>query len=265
MGVAYGGADGGDEGAEFVGVFLAGGEFDAGDDVDAAGIEEVDGVSDVGGGEASGDDDGEGLLDAFDDGEGGVPVESPAGASAGSGRTGVEEDAVDGFGVAQVVVERTGGGEQFAGFERLDDLAETEGAAEFGELVGRFVAVELNSGHADLIGKFGKALRGFVDDHAELFDGGRQGGDDCGGGFGRDLARASGQDEAEGAGSDSEAGESVVEVGVGTDLNPDHEDSFRFQVSSFKLKRRARYKDEVRWGRSRVCRVRRGGRRRGGG
>ena len=142
-------------------IFLAGGEFDAGDDIDAAGIEEADGVGDVGGGEASGDDDRDMLFDALDDGESGVPVEGLAGAAASGGRAGVEEDAVDGFGVAQVVVERVGRGEQFAGLERLDDFAETERAAEFGELASRFVAVELESGEADVVGEFREALLGF--------------------------------------------------------------------------------------------------------
>src|SRR5271169_1043338 len=154
-------------------------------------------ASTVGCGAGGGEEDGYDLLDAIDDGEGGVPIEVLAGAAAGGGGAGVEEDAIDGFGVAQVIVEHAGGGEQFVSLQRLDDLAETEGPAEFGELVGRFVAIELKAGQADLIGKFGKALRSLVDDYADLFDGGRQGGDDCGRGFWRDLARAGGQDEAE--------------------------------------------------------------------
>src|SRR5271165_1141959 len=168
-----GGAGGGDKRPEFGGVFLAGREFDAGDNVDAAGIEEAEGVGDVVGGEASSDDDGADLFYALGEREDGAPVEGPARASASSGRAGVEEDAVVGVADGEVGVELRWIGEQFASLERLDDFAETERRAKFGKLGGWLVAVELNAGEAEVGGKFGKALRSFVDNHSDLLDGGR--------------------------------------------------------------------------------------------
>src|SRR5271165_5881658 len=76
------GVGGGDEGTHFRDVFFAGRELDSGDDIDTAGIEEADGITDVIRVKATGDDDRDMLLDALDDGEGGVPIEGLAGASA---------------------------------------------------------------------------------------------------------------------------------------------------------------------------------------
>jgi hypothetical protein len=125
---------------------------------------------------------------------------------------------------------------EFAGLNCLDDFAETEGAAVFGELVGQLVAMELESGQAGLSGESRKRVGGFVGDDTDLFDGGWQGGDDFRGIIGCDLTLAGSEDEAQGVSAGVEAGESVVESRVRADFYADHRNSFEFLVLSFKLK-----------------------------
>lgn len=165
-----GGARGGDEGAQLGGVLLARRLFDAGDDIDSAGVEEADGVGDVGGGEASGDDDRDVLLDALDDGECGLPVEGDASASAGLRRSRIEQDAVVALMQGEVGVELAWVGKQLARLQRLDELAQTEGAPELGQLLRRLVAVQLQTGEADGFGEVLQRVRRFVDDDADFFD-----------------------------------------------------------------------------------------------
>src|SRR5215470_9815562 len=94
--------------------------------------------------------------------------------------------------------------------------------------------MKLEAGEA---GNFGEALQrfgSFVHHYADFLHGRWKLADDRSGGFGRDLARALGQDEAERVGSGIERGAGVVEIGGAADLDPEHGDSFRFRVSSFK-------------------------------
>jgi hypothetical protein len=89
------GADGLDEGTDFVGVFFSGLEFDAGGNIDSPRMKDVNRVLDVAGMEASGNDE---FADAVDDAGPGLnafPIEGAAGASGAGGSRGIEQNAGD--------------------------------------------------------------------------------------------------------------------------------------------------------------------------
>lgn len=126
----------GDEGADFVEVFDAGGRFDTGGDVDGCGAGLGDGLDDVFGGESAGEDEaflGEALAAEFEE----VPGEGFADAAIEAGVEGIEEDV--GAGVVGDGVE--------AGFvadlEGFDDVYASR--HEVGDVLWGFVTVELDA------------------------------------------------------------------------------------------------------------------------
>ena len=126
----------GDEGADFVEVFDAGGGFDTGGDVDGCGAGLGDGLDDVFGGESAGEDEaflGEALAGEFEE----MPGEGLADAAIEAGVEGIEKDVG-----ARIVAdgEEAGFVSDLKGFDDLDAAGH-----EVSDVLGGFVTVELDA------------------------------------------------------------------------------------------------------------------------
>lgn len=193
-----GGAGVGDEGAEFLGVFAAGGCFDAGDDVEAPGMERGDGLGYVFRGEAAGGDQ----LTLFYFLEESIgsegPVEGLAGAAGGGCGARVDEDGVD-VGVLDDGGDLPGGiGVEMNYAEDAQRGAEM--LTELGGEIGRGFEVKLDAGERAGLDGGGNLGEGRVDEDADFFERGRQVGNDGGGLGERYAAGAGSEDETNGIG-----------------------------------------------------------------
>lgn len=147
------------EGLDFLGVFVAGGEFGAGGDIDGAGGDLGDGVGCVIGVESAGEDDG-GVGVFGDEVAGDGPVEGLSGAAVVLAGRGVDEEG-EVFGGELVVREVLGG-------DGADDG--DVGSEEVPDVVEGFVAVELDDiDDAFLEEVFGEG-EGVVDEDADAED-----------------------------------------------------------------------------------------------
>ncbi len=201
----------GDEGADFVEVFDAGGRFDTGGDVDGGGAGLGDGLGNVFWGESAGEDEaflGEALAGEFEE----VPGEGFADAAIEAGVERIEKDVWAGI---------VGDGEEAGFVAHLKGFDDVDAAGhEFGDVLWRFVTVELDAVE-EAAGDEGveKFCVGIDDDGDEGWAGG-EGGEPGAGGVEGQVAFGVGPEvEADGIGSGGDDGFGLIEAGEAADFD----------------------------------------------